>query len=227
MVFKELPPGMSVEGESIEAHRGHLEGDRYLYLMAGVHGDEPEGIFVLEKLFRWIKGQAGLSLPLVILPVLNRDGYARGTRANARGVDLNRNLPSSGWSPKARLPKYSPGPCPLSEPENIFLDKLFKHHRPGLIITLHSWRPMLNYNGDCRDVALFLKNHNNYTVCADIEDYPTPGSLGEYAPENYGTGVLTYELPRLESGVTFQAIWEENREGLEALLSSPLLKRFF
>lgn len=217
---------MTVRGETIEAYRTLPKGPKHIYLLAGVHGDEPEGIFLLGGLFSWLKEQKNSPLPLMVIPVLNRDGHTRGTRTNAREVDLNRNLPSSHWTSLTRLPRYHPGPFPLSEPENIFLDKLFRDYKPGLILSFHSWKPMLNYNGNCREVALFLQKYTDYTVCADIEDYPTPGSLGEYAPEGYGAGVLTYECLRFDDGATPEGIWEGDGPGLCALLDSPLIHQF-
>ena len=226
--FNNIAPGTTAKGEKIQAFASRERESRFVYLMAGVHGDEVEGIFLLEKLFSWLKETAtSLSLPLMVIPVLNKDGLMAGTRANGHGVDLNRNLPSPGWSPKARSGLYRPGLKPLSEPENIFLDGLFQTYRPGIIFSFHSWKPMLNYNGDCEDVALFLHGHNSYPVCKDTEGHPTPGSLGEYAPHQYQCPVLTHESPVLDRAEgDFSAVWEENGEGLQKLLEDGLLGRF-
>ena len=86
-------------------------------------------------------------------------------------------------------------------------------------MTFHSWKPLLNYNGDCREIAEFLAGYNNYLVCSDIEGHPTPGSLGEYGPEAYDCPVLTLEFPKLASGVTLEDIWQENAAGLTALFA--------
>src|SRR5690606_18251055 len=34
---------------------------------------------------------------VVVVPLLNPDGFVAGTRRNARNVDLNRNYPTSNW----------------------------------------------------------------------------------------------------------------------------------
>ena len=227
MIFKDLPAGKSVQGRAINAFANSTAKGDFIYLIAGTHGDEIEGIFVLQKLYQWIKTEAKIDLPMVVLPVLNPDGEHLKTRTNANGVDLNRNLGSKNWSPNIREAKYHPGPSPFSEPENLFLRQLFESFRPKLIFSFHSWVPMLNYNGDCQKIAQFLNHYNNYPICEEIEGHPTPGSLGEYAQEAHQCPVLTFECPRIaEEDITLSGIWQKNREGLCALFDEkgPLLK---
>ncbi len=223
MHFKELRPGHAVSGEEIPCFKNEVPGEKFVYLMAGVHGEEVEGIFVLKKLFEWLKIKQDLQVPLVVIPILNVDGYRAQTRVNANGVDLNRNLPSKHWTPEVREEKYNPGKAPLSEPENIFLVKLFEKFPPKLILSFHSWKPMLNFNGNCKEIADFLNLYNGYPVVGEIEDYPTPGSLGEYGPEVYKCGVLTWECPLLSNSLSLEKIWEQNRVSLENLFNSNLL----
>ncbi len=224
MNFVELKSGKSVEGDEIKAFRSELKGPRYLYLMAGVHGDEVEGVYALQQMFEWLKQQDDLDFPTIVIPVLNPDGYRSGSRTNSHGVDLNRNLPAKSWVSEQRSDRYNPGQAPLSEPENQFLDKLFQKFPPHLIITLHSWKPMINYNGDCKDVADLLNLYNSYPVVADIEGHPTPGSLGDYGPEKYQSPVLTFEFPVIDDNNDLKSIWEENRIGFETLLQSDLVR---
>ena len=141
MNFTPLKAGTSVEGDEIPAFRSEDKASKYIYLMAGVHGDEVEGVYLLQELFKWLQDE-DLTLPPVVIPILNVDGYRSGSRVNAHGVDLNRNLPSSNWSEEAREEKYHPGSEALSEPENKYLVKLFEKFPPKFILTLHSWKPM-------------------------------------------------------------------------------------
>ena len=101
--------GHSVRGRPIVAYE---RGDRSApaTLVVGViHGSEPAGLAVIAQLRR-------LPLPphvhLWLVPTVNPDGLAAGTRQNAHGVDLNRNWPAA-WVHTAVS-----GPRPLSEPEN-------------------------------------------------------------------------------------------------------------
>lgn len=228
MDFIDLKSGTSVAGDPIEAFysKATKKNEKYIYLMAGIHGDEVEGVFVLNQLIEWLKEEGDIELPLVVIPILNVDGYRNGTRTNANGVDLNRNLPSTTWSPDYSDDKYNSGPNPLSEPENIFLDKLFQKFPPKLILSFHSWTPMLNYDGDCKDIADYIARFNSYNVCEKIEGHFTPGSLGDYAPEKYDTAVLTFECPALENDLSLKSIWSENEEALTQLMCSELIKNF-
>ena len=61
-----------------------------IYLSAGMHGDEPAPPLALLSLL-----QAGFfdeRATWFICPVINPEGLTRGTRENARGVDLNRDF---------------------------------------------------------------------------------------------------------------------------------------
>jgi protein MpaA len=224
MIFSEIDSGSTLEGNPIHVYKTDIKAPKYLYLLAGVHGDEVEGVYVLKELFQWLKNEHTLKdLPMIVVPILNEDGYRAQSRVNAHSVDLNRNLPTKDWVGTATQAKYNPGPKPLSEPENQFLVKLFDKYRPGLIISFHTWKPILNYNGDCKDVAEFFATYNNYEVASDI-GYPTPGSLGTYGVEKYEASVLTFECPELRKHrETLKEIWQENEEGLKNFFLTDLV----
>jgi murein peptide amidase A len=218
-----LKSGTTVEGSEIIAYISEEKAAKYNYLLAGVHGDEVEGVYVLKQILEWMKSDDDVTGPFIIIPILNIDGYRAGTRTNALGIDLNRNLPASNWTDEKRDKKYNPGSSPLSELENIFLDKLFQKFPPNFILTFHSWKPMLNYNGDCKEIADFLEKYNSYPVCDSIDGHPTPGSLGHYAWDKYYCPVLTFECPVLDDNLSLKDIWDENRTGLIKLIQSDLL----
>lgn len=224
MIFSELESGSSLEGNPIPVFKTDIKASKYLYLMAGVHGDEVEGVYVLKELFNWLQQEHSLKdMPIIVIPILNVDGYRAQTRVNAHLVDLNRNLPTKDWSPKASQPKYNPGPKALSEPENQFLVKMLDKHKPGMIISFHTWKPILNFNGDCKDIAEYLNQFNNYEMDSDI-GYPTPGSLGTFGVEKYQCPVLTFECPELKTHrESLKDIWNENEKGLKSLFQTDLL----
>ena len=224
MIFSELESGHSLEGHAIPVFKTDIKAPKYLYLIGGVHGDEVEGVYVLKELFSWLKLEHNLKdLPMVVVPILNVDGYRAQTRVNAHLVDLNRNLPTKDWNGTITKAKYNPGPKPLAEPENQFLVKLFDKYKPGLIISFHTWKPILNHNGNCKDVAEYFHGYNKYEMAGDI-GYPTPGSLGTFAVEKYNAPVLTFECPELKTHrESLKDIWKENEEGLKQMFQTELI----
>jgi protein MpaA len=226
MIFMEIPPGRSVEGMDIPAFKTDVKSKKWIYLIAGTHGDEVEGVYVLQKYFEWIKGNNELEeLPIIVIPILNIDGYKQGTRVNSHAVDLNRNYPSEDWSSEFKKDKYNPGPKALSEPENKFLCKLFEKYTPGIILSFHTWKPIINFNGDSEDLAKVIAEECDYPI-SDYIGYGTPGSLGTFVPEKYDNcGVITYECPNFNDHLTLQDIWEENEAGLKKLFTDGLIQK--
>jgi protein MpaA len=110
---------------------GDGRGVRVL-VVGAIHGNELAGIAVTRALERISAGA-----DLWILPNLNPDGAARGTRQNGRGVDLNRNW-SSQW-PGGGKPwdVYYPGPRPFSERETQIARRLILRVRPQVTIWFH------------------------------------------------------------------------------------------
>lgn len=167
-------------------------------ILGGVHGDEIEGVVCARGLLDVFLQNYSYQMQLTLIPEMNPEGVLNKTRGNGNGVDLNRNLPTKDWSPVATTPRYQPGPSPLSEKENQALDDELKKNPPHLIVSLHSWNPVLNINGDCRPEAEVLARHTGYSIDSDI-GYPTPGSLGTYAGLERNIPTLTYEIQRGQS----------------------------
>jgi hypothetical protein len=121
--------GRSEDGRPIVAPRaGDPHGPRVL-VVGCVHGSECAGIAVAHALER-----VHAPADLWIVPDLNPDGYARGTRQNGRGVDLNANW-SSQWRGGGRpWDTYYPGPRPFSERETRIARNLIVRLRPRVTI---------------------------------------------------------------------------------------------
>lgn len=166
----------------------------HVLVIGGVHGDEPEGVVASRCLLEIFREKYDLDLQLTLVPEFNPEGVLLKTRGNSNKVDLNRNLPTKDWSPVAATVRYQPGPSPLSENENKALVQWLEANSVQLIISLHSWKPMLNTNGDIPEAAVIAKL-TGYVIEPDI-GYPTPGSLGTYAGFEKKIPTLTYEIER-------------------------------
>lgn len=208
----------SALGQPISLFRkDHTGGERPLLFVGGVHGDEPEGVRLAEDLMGWIRGSLKLRRILrnwVVIPDLNPDGSKARQRMNGRGVDLNRNFPSSDWSPEAKGPRYFPGPSPASEPEVQALVRLIDEIQPEAIIHFHSWQPCVVYTGDGKSWAEKIALGTGYPVREDI-GYPTPGSLGQYGLLNLKIPVICVEA---QEGSALDELWPTFGRGLALLL---------
>jgi protein MpaA len=176
-----------------------------LLIFAGIHGEEPETTYALSRALRQL---AEPPEHVAAILAANPDGLIRGTRGNARGVDLNRNFPASDWKPlpvthRATLEDESDivlrsGEEPLSEPETKALLALIAELKPNAVIALHA--PLA-----CVDDATLSplgRRIAERTGMPHVRDvgYPTPGSFGSWGSE-HDVPVVTYEFPRAATEV--------------------------
>lgn len=124
--------GHSVQGRRIVAYElGDPSAPRKVLVVGCIHGNEPAGIAVVERLRRL--GQLD-GVDLWLVPDANPDGRAAGTRGNVHGVDLNRNFPHR-WRHVGG--SYYSGPRAASEPETRALMRLIRRLRPAVTIWFH------------------------------------------------------------------------------------------
>jgi Zinc carboxypeptidase/Penicillin-insensitive murein endopeptidase len=107
---------------------------RRILVVGCIHGTERAGTAVTRLLAR---SRPPRGVDLWVVPTLNPDGEARGTRQNARGVDLNRNFPAGWRSGGRRWDAEYPGPRPASEPETRAAMRLIRRMRPVVTIWFH------------------------------------------------------------------------------------------
>ena len=193
--MKRVIIGTSVKGVAIELFMPEGTQRVRTLIIAGVHGDETEGVVATQTMLQDHTAQLKKA-HIAVIPIVNPDGYNAGTRQNSRGIDLNRNLPTKDWTSLVANERYFPGTQPNSEPENQSLIKYVDQLKPELIISLHSYTiPMLNSNGDCAEVATKIAKKVGYPVSRTI-GYPTPGCLGTYYGLERNIPVITYEFLR-------------------------------
>lgn len=178
--------GRSWEGRPITAVEvGDPTGVPVL-VVGCVHGNETAGIAVARVLER----RAPAGLDLWIVPDLNPDGVAAGTRQNAHGVDLNRNFPFR-WRPLGGV--YESGPGPLSEREARIAHALIERIHPRLTIWFHQHLDMVwASGGDRRIEKVFAR-------ASGLPYHPMPGLAGSAIEwQNAalpGTTAFAAELP--------------------------------
>ena len=169
-----------------------------LVILAAIHGDESETTVVVSEALRCLpEGE----LRAAVILCGNPDGLLRGTRGNARGVDLNRNFPTSNWRPDpvhyksrandARDIALTPGLQPASEPETIALLALLERLAPRAVISLHSALACVDDSGGSH-LGRQLAERCSLPLLTEI-GYATPGSMGTWAAER-NLNLVTLEL---------------------------------
>ncbi|MGZ4159516.1 MAG: DUF2817 domain-containing protein [Neobacillus sp.] len=197
--------GESELGQSIDLWKFGTKEKTDILVVAGVHGDETEGVLVAEGLIRKTieNKQVTDSLygkGLAFILNLNPDGRIFNQRANKNNVDLNRNLPTSNWRSEATTERYKPGPNPESEKETQVFISAIRTLKPKLIVSLHSFTKTL---------LLYPTNENSMKYLPAVDklskqislpvvqemDYTVFGGLSRYGIEN-NIATLTIELPK-------------------------------
>lgn len=146
-----------------------LEMEPRIRLSGGIHGNEKITTEVLLRFIDYLvseynNGTSGIvdlvsSRYIVIIPVINPDGYARWSRYNTNGVDLNRNFGST-WA--GTYPSY--GTSAFSEKESQIIEAYSLEKRFTSSITMHSGSVIVNMPFDYGRESLGVAPAENYLV---------------------------------------------------------------
>jgi protein MpaA len=198
--------GRSVDGRPIVAvESGDFDSAGKALVVGCIHGNEPAGIAIAERL---VHGPPPRELDLWIVPVLNPDGVAAGTRQNADHVDLNRNFPYR-WQRLSGI--YYSGPYPLSEPESRIAVRLVARIDPAVSIWFHQHLDVVDESGGKPAIerrfaaltrmrlerlprepgsAVDWENHRDHASTAFVVELPA-GSLPLSSVERYADAVVS------------------------------------
>lgn len=160
--------GESVLGRPIRAWRlGEADAAVTAVAIATLHGDEAAPRAVLERLR---DGRPISGVDLWVVPRVNPDGFARGWRKNAHGVDLNRNFPRA-WAPLDG--EVESGPAPASEPETRALMRFLRRVDPAYVVSFH--QPLHGVDSYAAKRPRFVRRLSRH-LRLPVKDFPCSGT---------------------------------------------------
>ncbi|MCB5247066.1 MAG: DUF2817 domain-containing protein [Candidatus Cloacimonetes bacterium] len=191
-----LDTGRSVLNKEISVFRFEGTGPEKVIIVGGIHGNEPQSVVFAEALVDSLNTlePTTMAKTLIVIPLLNPDGFELKTRKNARGIDLNRNFPALDFSVGYPKSKYYGGDKAGSEPETRFMLDLLKREKPDLLIMLHTPYNLVNSDGDSLGLGPRLAETLGLKYLAEMA-YSTPGAAGSYFGREGRLPVLTVEFP--------------------------------
>ncbi|NCO10280.1 murein peptide amidase A [Candidatus Saccharibacteria bacterium] len=199
--------GYSVQGRPIIAHY-FGSGSTTILFTGAIHGSEPSSYYTMQSWATYLQTN-GYKIPadkrVVIVPNVNPDGVASGSRNNANNVNLGRNFPTANW--KADTETYSGtienggGTSPGSEPETKALIDLTRQLRPRLEVSFHAQGSLVGANKYADSVAIgdvyagTVGYATMYYNAEAVMGYPMTGEYEDWMGEEMGIPAILIELP--------------------------------
>ncbi|KEY60749.1 murein tripeptide amidase MpaA [Serratia sp. DD3] len=196
--------GKSVLGAPLLYFPAAIQGPNSGLVIAGTHGDETAAVVTLSCALRSIEPN---QLRHHVILAVNPDGCQLGLRANANGVDLNRNFPAANWrsgetvyrwnsSAKTRDVRLSTGGRPGSEPETQGLCHLIYRLKPVWVVSFHE--PLACMEDPQKSRLGEWLAHKFALPLVTSVGYETPGSFGSWCAD-LSLPCITAELPPISA----------------------------
>ncbi len=215
--------GTSVQGRSLLAYYFGSGGPVTMYVGA-IHGNEVSSSGIMKAWVDHLEANPGVyeGKRVVIVPTINPDGVARGSRTNARGVNLNRNFPTSNWVSDINdtdgAHAAGGGSQPLSEPEASALAVLTTNLRPRLLLSFHAVGSLTvgdpgGYSAGYAARYASMVGYRDATGQGGTFDYDITGAYEDWTYANRGIPSMVIEL-----GSYGYFNFAHHRAALEAML---------
>jgi len=198
--------GYSSKGRPITAYT-FGNGPSTIVYTGAIHGNE---VSTRSLMLRWIDEleSNARAIPadktIVVVPVINPDGVASGSRTNANNVDLNRNFATADW--KSDITTVSNAPFPngggatsMSEPESKAIGAFIARLSPRLVLSYHSIGGVVIANqagisNAYTQTYVGLSGYRNATGSGSTFDYSISGTADDYYAEKLGVASIVIEL---------------------------------
>ncbi len=199
--------GYSVRGRPIVAHY-FGSGATTILFTGGIHGNELSSVQTMQGWVDYLYANAH-QLPanrkVVVVPNLNPDGIAAGSRNNANNVNLGRNYPTANWQARIETAsgtlEHGGGTSPGSEPETKAILALTRQLRPRLEVSFHSQGRLVGANKYADSVSIgntYAATVGYSTMFYNAEavmGYAMTGEYEDWMGEEMGIPAILIELP--------------------------------
>ncbi len=199
--------GTSTKGKPI-TYTKLGNGSNVTLLFASIHGSERAGTPILNRFKNYLMENCELldGKTVIIIPVANPDGFAKKTRYNANGIDLNRNFPADN-----RENNKTNGHFALSEIESYELYKIINIYKPSKILAFHAAMNCIDYDGPAEELAERLAAKCKLPL---KKVGARPGSLGSYVGLELNMPIITVEMTKEDSKSSEAQLWRDYKDML-------------
>lgn len=196
--------GTSLQGRPLIAYIFGASGPTTMYTGA-IHGNESSSSGLMQAWVDELEANPSRiqGKRIVVIPTINPDGVAAGTRTNSRGVNLSRNFPTDNWISDINdtdgKHKGGGGKQPLSEPETAGLARITQQYRPKLLLSYHAIGSLVvgdagGYSASYAARYASMVGYRNATGSGGTFDYDITGSYEDWTFRNQGIPSMIIEL---------------------------------
>lgn len=217
--------GSSEQGRAITAY-SFGSGGRIILFTGAIHGNEYSS---RDLMYAWVDeldrnfGSIPSGTRVIVVPVINPDGVALGSRYNANRVDLNRNFDTSDWKQDTQTVNGDPlpdggGTAPASESETQVIAGYTSALRPTLTMSYHAQAAYAigNQCGNSASKAATyaqLTGYQNMTGVGGAFSYEITGTYDDWICERLGLPSVLIELAS-----QYSAEFSRNRDAMWAMV---------
>lgn len=219
--------GYSKQGRAIIAYLFGTGAKKILFTGA-LHGNERNTKSLLDAWIGELEARA-TDIPggtqVVVIPLLNPDGFAANTRTNSANVDLNRNFDTTDWKKDIDNVYGQPfpgggGETAMSEPETQAIANYSLQLRPTLTLSYHSVAGYAIANTCGASAArasayASSSGYRNMTGVSGAFDYEITGTYDDWLCQRLGLASVLIEL-----STTYSSEFSRNRAAMWLMVRS-------